>query len=173
MVSAVIFWSCVHRHRSWISTRKPSFFPPKLLSTFAETIIHQRGVVTKFFERDQYGLWIYDFKMWAAFSGGWNTIHLLWALNQTDHCIPMIHDASLLKCNAFYHSAFLSVHILYMTSATVNSNMMRFLHNTQYISCKFLCQLPLLIMVTFLYDLHFIFWHIISYTCFVCIFSLL
>lgn len=129
------------------------FFPPELLPTFAEAIIHQRGVVAKFFEKDQYGLWIYDFKMWAAFSGGWNAIHLLWALNQTDHCFRMIHDASMQKCNAFYHSAFLSVHILYMTSATVNSNMMRFLHNTQYVSCKFLCQFPPLIMVIYFFIL--------------------
>lgn len=152
MVLAQIFWSHVQRHRSWISTREMSFFsPPKLLPTFAETIIHQRGVVAEFFEKNQYGLWIYDFKMWAAFSGGWNTIHLLWALNQTDHCFHMIHDASMQKCNAFYHSAFLSVHILYMTSATVNSNMMRFLHNTQYVSCKFLCQFPPLIMVIYFF----------------------
>lgn len=94
------------------------------------------------------GLWIYDFKMWEAFSGGWNTIHLLWSLNQTDHRFPMIHDASMLKRNAFYHSVFLSVHMLYTTSATVNSNMMRFLHNAQHISCEFLCQPPPLIMVT-------------------------
>lgn len=92
-----------------------------------------------FFEKDcEDGLWIYDFKMWEAFSGGWNTIHLLWSLNQTDHCFPMIHDASMLKRNAFYHSVFLSVHMLYTTSATVNSNMMRFLHNAQHISCEFL-----------------------------------
>lgn len=116
----------------------------------------------RLFKTGQYGLWIYDFKMWTAFSGGWNTIHLLWALNQNDHRFPMIHDASVLKCNACYHSAFLSAHIPYVTSATGNSNTMRLLHNTQYISSKFFCQLPPLIMVTyFLYDLHFMLWHIV------------
>lgn len=124
------------------------FSPPKLLSTFAETIIHQRRVVTKVFFFCE-GLWIYDFKMWEAFSGGWNTIHLLWSLNQTDRCFPMIHDASMLKRNASYHSAFLSVHMLYTTSATVNPNMMRFLlFNSLYLSCEFLCQPPPLIIIT-------------------------
>lgn len=91
------------------------------------------------------GLWIYDFKMWEAFSGGWNTIHLLWSLNQTDRCFPMIHDASVLKRSAVYHSAFLSVHMLNTTSAAVNPNMMGFLHNWQYISCEFCVSLHLII----------------------------
>lgn len=41
-----------------------------------------------------------------AFSGARSTIHLLWSLNQADHCLPMIHGACMLKHNAFYHSTF-------------------------------------------------------------------
>lgn len=178
MVSALIFWS----HVCWISTRKMSlfFFFPSLQSCSKHLLKPssiREELSQSFFEKDcEDGLWIYDFKMWEAFSGGWNTIHLLWSLNQTDHRFPMIHDASMLKRNAFYHSVFLSVHMLYTTSATVNSNMMRFLHNAQHISCEFLCQPPPLIMVTnfffffFLYGLYFTYWHIIKSTC--CVFFL-
>lgn len=103
--------------------------------------------------------------MWTTFSGSWNTVRLLRAApNQTDHLFPMIHDACVLRCNAFYHSAFLSVHMPHMTPATVNSNMMHLSHNTHFVSSKLSCQFPQFITVRFLYDLHFRLWHFVTHS---------
>ena len=60
MVSEVIFKKIEAMYadtEAGSAPEKSIFFPPsKLLPTFAETIIHQTGVVVTSFEKGQYGL---------------------------------------------------------------------------------------------------------------------
>lgn len=56
MVLAVIFRIHAHRHRSWFIPRTWFFLTLRLVSAFAETVIHHRGVFPEFFEKDQNGL---------------------------------------------------------------------------------------------------------------------
>lgn len=67
-------------------------------------------------------------------SGGRNTIHLLWSLNQADRCVPMIHDAPALQLKP--QRIFTRTHTPYTTCATANSNMMLFRPIAQYVSAS-------------------------------------
>lgn len=97
-------------------------------------------------------------------SGGRNTIHLLWSLNQTDRCVPMIHGAPALQLKP--QRIFTRTHSC-TTCATANSNMMRFRPAAQYVSASSINNGHALFCF---YGLYFIFWYItLSIWCVLCL----